>query len=208
MDYRDCHAFFNLSPRNSLYNLMVSPSLLSKEQLDKLSNILSDKICFLNRDSGRIVISLMDTLFYLRKSEQPFNPLLIRNVCDNLIELFLSFYGQQSASEPVKKSEIQSSLEYINTHFKEKISLQNVAEHAGYNPAHFSKLFHKKMGVTFNHYVSSLRINYAKRLLASTEHSISFICFECGFSSSSSFNRSFSSIVGVSPSEYRIERQQ
>ena len=208
MDYRDCHAFFNLTPKNSLYNLMVSPSLVSKAQLDKLTQLTADKICYLDRESGKAIIAHFDTLYYLKKRNQTVPPQLIRNICDNLIDLFLNFYEQKIAGETSQKSEIQKSLEYINLHFKEKITLQNVAEYASYNPTHFSKLFHQKMGITFNHYVSSLRINYAKRLLLNTEQSISFICFECGFASVSSFNRNFSEIVGVSPSEYRSEYRQ
>ena len=130
---------------------------------------------------------------------------MIKNVCDNLIELFLTFFKQEVYNENSQKSEIQKSLEYINLHFKEKITLNNVATHAGYNPTHFSKLFHQKMGITFNHYVSSIRLNYAKRLLATTEQPIAFICFECGFASISSFNRNFLEIVGCAPNAYRAE---
>lgn len=208
MDYRDCHAFFNLTPKNSLYNLMVAPSLVSKEQLNKLSQLTADKICYLDKEAGKAIIAHFDTLYYLKKRNQAVPPQLIRNICDNLVELFLSFYNQEISNETKEKSEIQRSLEYINLHFKEKITLQNVAEYAGYNPTHFSKLFHKKMGIAFNHYVSSLRVNHAKRLLSTTEYSIFFICFECGFSSVSSFNRNFSQIVGVSPNAYRAEYKQ
>lgn len=208
MDYRDCHAFFNLSPKNSLYNLMVAPSLISPAQLDKISQLTSDKICYLDREAGKVVISHLDTLYYLKKRNQGVSQSLIRNVCDNLIELFLTFFNQEVLNEESQKSEIQKSLEYINLHFKEKITLNNVAEHAGYNPTHFSKLFHKKMGITFNNYVSSIRINYAKRLLASTDHPIAFICFDCGFASVSSFNRNFSEIVGCTPNSYRMQYKQ
>ena len=205
MDYRDCHAFFNLSPKNSLYNLMVDPSLISKKQLDNLLKITADKLCYLDKEAGKAVIAHFDTLYYLKKRGQAIPSQLIRNICDNLIDLFLGFYSQNEGHQNTQKSEIQRSLEYINLHFKEKISLNTVAEYANYNPTHFSKLFHQKLGITFNHYVSSLRINCAKRLLASTDYSISFICYECGFSSVSSFNRNFYDIVGVSPSAYRLE---
>jgi xylan 1,4-beta-xylosidase len=205
MDYRDCHAFFNLTPKNSLYNLMVSPSLISPAQLQKINQLTQDKICYLDREAGKVIISHLDTLYYLKKRNQGVSSTLIKNVCDNLVELFLTFFNQETVNEQTQKSEIQKSLEYINLHFKEKITLNNVAEYTGYNPSHFSKLFHQKMGITFNHYVSSIRLNYAKRLLATTNQSISFICFECGFASVSSFNRNFLEIVGCTPNAYRTE---
>lgn len=209
MDHRDYHAYYNLTAGNSLYNLMIAPHLISNEQLEKLSKLNTDKICFFDKELGRVVISLFDSLFYMKKLKAPIEPRFIRNVCDNVIDVFLEKFANQGVIETnSKKSEIQPALEYINLHFKENISLKTVAEYANYNPAHFSKLFHKKMGVPFNHYVASTRINYAKRLLTGSEHSISFICFECGFSSVSSFNRNFAEIVGTSPSAYRAEFKQ
>ena len=206
MDHRDCHAFFNLSQDNSLYNLVLSPSLLSNGQLTKILRLTSDKICYLNEDTAKSVIALIDSLYYLQKTAAYIPPDFIRNVSDNLVELFMSnFINQKNVDTLSQKSELQQALEYISLHFKEKITLTEVAEHSNYNPTHFSKLFHKKMGVTFNHYVSSLRVNYAKRLLLNTEYPISFICFECGFSSVSSFNRNFSEIVGMSPITYKSE---
>lgn len=205
MDYRDCHAFFNLTPKNSLYNLMVSPSLISPAQLQKINQLTQDKICYLDREAGKVIISHLDTLYYLKKRNQGVSPTLIKNVCDNLIELFLTFFNEEVFHQKTQKSEIQKALEYINLHFKEKITLNHVAKYTGYNPSHFSKLFHKKLGITFNHYVSSIRLNYAKRLLATTDQSISFICFECGFASVSSFNRNFLEIVGCTPNAYRSE---
>ena len=209
MDYRDCHAFFNLSPTNSLYNLSISPSLLSKAQLNKIAQLKSDKICYLDNDMGKAVISLFESLYYLKRRNTTIASSLIRNVCDNLVELFLSnFSRKEKLDVSTPKSELQLALEYINVHFKENLDLQTVAKYANYNPTHFSKLFHKKMGIPFNRYISSLRVNYAKRLLISTEQSISFICFECGFSSVSSFNRNFLEIMGISPSNYRAEYKE
>ena len=206
MDHRDCHAFFNLSQDNSVYNLVLSPSLLSNGQLNKILHLTADKICYLDEDTGKSVIALIDSLYYLQKAATYILPDFIRNVSDNLVELFMSnFINQKNVDTLSQKSELQQALEYINLHFKEKISLTEVAEYSKYNPTHFSKLFHKKMGVTFNHYVSSLRVNYAKRLLLNTEYPISFICFECGFSSVSSFNRNFSEIVGMPPITYKAE---
>ena len=56
MDYRDCHAFFNLTPKNSLYNLMVSPSLVSPEQLEKITKLTADKIPCTIKNGADILI--------------------------------------------------------------------------------------------------------------------------------------------------------
>jgi YesN/AraC family two-component response regulator len=73
----------------------------------------------------------------------------------------------------------------------------------GYDYAYVSKLFKKKVQIGFNGYVNILRINEGKRLLKNTTKSITEIAGEVGFSCVRSFNRSFFSVTGKSPSDYR-----
>lgn len=81
--------------------------------------------------------------------------------------------------------------------------LRDAAAHVGYDYAYLSKLFKKKVGISFNSYINLLRINDAKNLLSTSRMSISEIKDTCGFRCMRTFNREFFSITGLTPSEYR-----
>ncbi len=81
--------------------------------------------------------------------------------------------------------------------------LRNAVISAGYNYSYVSKLFKKKLGITFNQYVNLLRIQKSEDKLTSTSMNITEIAYECGYNSLRVFNRRFREILGMTPSEYR-----
>ena len=100
--------------------------------------------------------------------------------------------------EPIKKA-----FRYIYTNFKTSLTLEDVSNHVGLTPNYFSALFHKEFGVPFKQYLIDMRLNYATRLLVSTNQSITDICYISGFSNFANFSRSFKYRFGISPVQYR-----
>ncbi len=98
---------------------------------------------------------------------------------------------------------ILKAVHYIQSHFKEKIELQDVADHVYLSPAYFSRLFKEKTGDTFKSYLNKVRIQQSKNLLLNTKESLVEIGATLGFEEQSYFTRVFKSIVGVSPGKYR-----
>jgi two-component system, response regulator YesN len=96
---------------------------------------------------------------------------------------------------------------YIQAHIEDvaKIRLGDVAGHVFLNPAYFSRLFKEKMGVNFNEYVLDLRMNKAKELLAKTNLKIYDISEKLGYKDIRYFYKIFSSMAGMSPSQYRVK---
>jgi AraC-like DNA-binding protein len=92
--------------------------------------------------------------------------------------------------------------EYIHNKFKEDISLEKVAELASMNTSSFCRYFKKTTGKTFSHYLNTVRIGYACKLLIEDRYTISEICYESGFNNISNFNRQFKTITNYSPSTY------
>ncbi|MCC8181840.1 MAG: AraC family transcriptional regulator [Clostridiales bacterium] len=92
---------------------------------------------------------------------------------------------------------------YINKHCTENLTLEQVAEHAGFSKYHFSRLFKKFTGTTFHEYLTSSRILWAKKLLVDSSTSITEIAMRSGFNSLATFNRIFKNELGCTPSEYR-----
>jgi len=71
------------------------------------------------------------------------------------------------------------------------------------SPFHFLRRFKKELGETPHHFVTRIRIERAKELLADQKSSVTEICFLVGFESMSSFSLLFHKAVGWSPSAYR-----
>ena len=109
--------------------------------------------------------------------------------------------------EPEPKVErqyfIEESLKYIKEHFKERLTLETVASKVFVNPKYFSHVFKREMGVAFTEYVIGLKIEYACKLLETTNYHAYRISIECGFSDPSYFNRVFCSQMNMTPQTYR-----
>ena len=83
------------------------------------------------------------------------------------------------------------------------VSLPDVAAHANLSPYHFLRVYKQAYGETPHEFLTRLRIERAKSLLARGSHNVTEACFEVGFSSLGSFSALFAHRVGLSPSEYR-----
>lgn len=98
---------------------------------------------------------------------------------------------------------IEEAIKYIQQHFKEKLTLEMVASQVYVNSKYFSHMFKKEMGISFTDYINQLRIQYACRLLETTNYQAYRISYECGFTDPSYFNRVFSAKMNMTPSTYR-----
>jgi len=94
-------------------------------------------------------------------------------------------------------------ISYINTNFSSELTLASLAEQVNMNPVYISSLFKKNFGFTFKDYLLKLRIDKATQLLKNTSATVESIAFECGFSSSNHFCKTFKRLVGMSPLMFR-----
>lgn len=83
------------------------------------------------------------------------------------------------------------------------VSLPDVAAQANLSPFHFLRVYKRAYGETPHEFLTRLRIERAKTLLARGSHNVTEACFEVGFSSLGSFSSLFAARVGLCPSEYR-----
>lgn len=92
---------------------------------------------------------------------------------------------------------------YIDTHYKEQLNLDTLAEQAHVNKYYMAHAFKREYGVSPIQYLLQRRIEESKYLLRETDLSLAQICRMLGFSSGSYFSQSFCKAVGVAPMEYR-----
>jgi AraC family transcriptional regulator len=93
--------------------------------------------------------------------------------------------------------------QYIEEHLPEDISLATLAELAGLSPFHFARAFKQSFGLPPHRYLSSLRVEQAKSLLADPAVSVTQVGFNLGFSETSSFTTTFRKHTGLTPTAYR-----
>lgn len=86
------------------------------------------------------------------------------------------------------------------------LSLGLFSERYKVTSSYFSRLFHESVGISFKQYLTSLRLEYAKRLLEENELPIIDVGYECGFNTPSQFYRAFKAETSLPPSEYRRQK--
>ena len=97
---------------------------------------------------------------------------------------------------------IENAVSFMNAHYAEPISLEEIASHCQVSQYHFSRQFKRQMGFSPYDYLLKLRLIRAKALL-NTQDSITDIARKSGFSDSNSFIRLFKKYEGMTPGQFR-----
>jgi AraC-like DNA-binding protein len=92
---------------------------------------------------------------------------------------------------------------YIMQHVYEKLTVPQIAAHAGVSPEYLTEQFKKETGVCLKLFMEQVRIHEAKRLLQSTGKSLLEITLMLNFHDQSHFIRSFKKITGITPAVFR-----
>jgi AraC family transcriptional regulator len=98
---------------------------------------------------------------------------------------------------------VRRVLDYISTHLETDISIEDLASVACLSPFHFIRMFRNTMGVPPHRYLSRMRLERAKTLLAIGGATLADIAFACRFSSQANFTRAFRCAIGITPGAYR-----
>lgn len=142
------------------------------------------------------------------KETDEYFPLLINSL---LYRVIYSLLGCVCLSETPKqdvslrhKQQCQTILDYIETHFKDDISLEDAAHNSSFCKEYFARFVKENLGITFKQYLTELRLNEAYRMLTSTDITVLQIALDCGFPNCKSFITSFKRKYSVTPQTYRL----
>lgn len=94
-------------------------------------------------------------------------------------------------------------LKYIEQNYMNDITLEELAQLAGYSTYHFSRIFKKYSSTTFINFLNRRRVKAAELLLLENGCSITDVAMRVGFASLTTFNRVFKNITGCTPSDYK-----
>ena len=138
---------------------------------------------------------------FLRNCDLCFSAELLFQKLEDLVVSLADNARQQQEEETSRP--IRLAKQYIINHFTEPLTLEMVAERAGFSSSYFSNVFKKETGTGFNEYLTSLRIERAKELLKSTRTNVKDVCVEVGYSDLKHFTAIFRKYTGLKPGEFR-----
>lgn len=98
---------------------------------------------------------------------------------------------------------VRQAISYMEEHFAEKLTLQDVADHCYVSSWHLSKVLNKYSEKSFYDILNALRINEAKKLLENPQCRIGEISEAVGYADTAHFSRVFKKLEGISANEYR-----
>lgn len=93
--------------------------------------------------------------------------------------------------------------DFLRENFTGSFTLEEIAKSVDVHPVHLSRVFRDKFGCTIGEYVRRLRIEFASKQIVSTEKSLGEIAHAAGFADQSHFNKTFKTVFGLTPAEYR-----
>jgi AraC-like DNA-binding protein len=184
---------------------------------DKLTNSLK-KLAKANKNKNKtiilftiliiifIIILVIGIIFYLKLRDSYKKIFQLNNmVPDKALQDVI--IGDEDSNEQklyLLFTEIQQLMEEEKFYLKPGITISDVSTALGTNDKYISLSVNKYARMNFNHYINTLRVQEAKKLLLepSRNNSIQDIAMVCGFGNASSFIRVFKQITGLTPAYY------
>lgn len=102
---------------------------------------------------------------------------------------------------------VADALKYMEAHYNETMSMDDVAKFVNVSYHYFSKLFKQQTGMSFTDYLTDIRIEKSKEMLLKTQRSVKDISLEIGYNDPNYYSKIFKKLTGLTPSEFREMRQ-
>ena len=151
-------------------------------------------------------LSTLDSLYKLASGSDYIRDMRINEELNRLCTLLMeqSWHPEEATTAPKKLSVVEVK-EYLEQHYAEKITLDELSTRFFINKYYLTRVFKEQFGQSITAYLTSLRITHAKQLLRFSEKSVEEIGLECGLGQLHYFSRVFKEVEGVPPSIYRSQ---
>lgn len=180
-----------------IINIMFSEQLVDFRHLEPfLRHSVLKAVCVPQEMRAFVENILTEILMY--EDDPTYSAALMECLLLKLARLVSHTTGNRASSTFLKMHG------YIINHYRsDKLNLETVSAHVGLTPSYVSALFKKEMQIGMKAYIQSLRLEYAKKLLISTEESVRQICEESGFEDYPNFIKQFKAYHKMTPMELR-----
>ncbi|MGN1015854.1 MAG: helix-turn-helix domain-containing protein [Faecousia sp.] len=162
-------------------------------------------------DTAFVIVSGYDDFAYCREAlrlqitDYMLKPVNYEEFGACLDNLKIALFHRQSPKEqaPTEERTINGITRYLQEHLSEELSLSVLAEEFHLSAQYISQLFKSEIGVGFLTYLTSIRMEHAKKLLLSTSLSIAEVSEQSGYADYRVFTKVFKKSEGITPSQYR-----
>lgn len=147
----------------------------------------------------------LNQLYAIAGSADYIRDMKINEKITGLLTLIMSesWHPESNTGAASKKKSLQNVKTYLEEHYAEHISLDQLAEQFFINKFYLTRVFKEQFGTTILSYLDHTRITQAKRLLRFSDMTVEEIGRQVGIEEPGYFNRVFKKIEGVTPGEYR-----
>lgn len=188
--------------------LQISQSFLRTILVDSDKYLFQKQLSVENPATAKLLTKLFALLDSTENQAEPFSYLASYTHLFESIELLYRYFSYETTQ---KERTISSKYyqrmrlltDYIQEHYYETITLNDLAEMVHLNPSYLSRFFKKHSGMTFFEYVTSVRLDHAYQQLCQTDLPIMMIGDLSGFKTYHQFNKEFKKIYGMTPKEQR-----
>ncbi len=164
-------------------------------------------ICFYG-ETRKFAKKKMNSMLQMNGFDQTMKLLNLLNRLSGSQEYrYLSCIGFTETLNEADTDRMNKIYQFIMEHFREHITLNQLATFANMTPQSFCKYFKTRTKKTFSFFLNEVKISYACRLLTEKNLNILQICYESGFNNLSNFNRKFKQINKMTPMEYKKSLQ-
>jgi AraC-like DNA-binding protein/mannose-6-phosphate isomerase-like protein (cupin superfamily) len=178
------HALFSLEPTFRMQHNFRSRLQLSEQKLGKANGLVRE----LSRET---------------EQRNPGYRVMARGLFMQLAVMLSRAYSTTPTEESIDLLRIGDAIAHIETNFTEKITLDELAAKSHLSKRHFTRVFQECIGRSPIDHLKHVRCKKAAELLRATDRTITDIAFDCGFSDSNYFTRSFRQTMNSTPRQYR-----
>ncbi|MDO5423319.1 MAG: AraC family transcriptional regulator [Eubacteriales bacterium] len=186
------------------FNLLRSQNVLSSFFLSNLyTTSKMSCLCFQVEDEE--LINLLLSMILEEVVEDDYTYRILSHIISIFFTKLVRKYGKSTASYTLDSEINQNALDilsYINDHYK-TVTLEDVAEHYHYTPAHCSRLIKAETGQNFTQLLRNVRLRRAETLLLTTSCSVEEISYMIGYENAATFIKRFKEQYQMTPGQFR-----
>lgn len=205
----DFHEFTSVLEPIVMYKFAFTPDLVDRDASAPLYSRDRAPLLYLEGSERALIESFLEAIESSKKcitDSVEFQKILRRQLESVILTAVAITDSEESARAvvlPRYNDSVYKVIDLIHKSFTRPLTLDELASEVYLSPSYVCRRFRAAVGMSIGDYIKRLRMDLAAKLLATTDTSVTAICYEVGFSSASTFSLEFKRIYGVSPIQYR-----